>query len=213
MVQELRGVTAERGTVLPGVSAQGSDLLAPLGHPEKQRQQQRADQQPLADRHVDDHRSGHRSQHEPDGDREDIEDDDLSQDLRVQDQHPHEAEREQRQPRFEQKGRSDAAGDQEPGRTERRCRGPTPGCDRPPALHGVQPVAGAVAHVVDQIHGARQRAEDAERATSTGHGTRLEELFPEHEPREDDEILCPLIRPKRDEQVGRQTAARHLTVQ
>ena len=45
---------------------QQDELVPPLGQRDEQRQQDRADEQPVADRDVDRHRAGDRAQHEAD---------------------------------------------------------------------------------------------------------------------------------------------------
>jgi hypothetical protein len=55
--------------------AEEGDLVAPLGQGQKQRQQDGADQQPLAHRHIDGGAPGRRPDHETERNREHVEDD------------------------------------------------------------------------------------------------------------------------------------------
>ncbi len=66
------------------------------------------------------------------------------------------------------------------------------------ALLGMQPVLVAIGHVVEQVHGARQPAEDREGGQGRPHGGR-EETLGEDEPAEHEQVLDPLLRPQRDE--------------
>ena len=65
------------------------------------------------------------------------------------------------------------------------------------------PILLAVHDVVDEIHDARQRAEDGEGANRSNDGSGVGETLPEEQAGEDEEILGPLARSYRHEQVRR----------
>ena len=76
-------------------------LVPPLAERQEQRQQDRQDVEPVADRHVDHHGAGRGAQHEPDRDRQHVDDDDVLQRAGV--------ERQQRQVRRQRARRTAAA--------------------------------------------------------------------------------------------------------
>jgi hypothetical protein len=64
-------------------------------------------------------------------------------------------------------------------------------------LERVQAVRLAVHEIVEQVDDAGQRAEDGERGHRAGDRIRVEQLLAEDQPREDDQVLRPLVRTKR----------------
>ena len=130
------------------------ELVAAFRQRDEQRQQDRADEQPVADLHVDRDGAGHRAQHEPDGDRQHVDDDDVLERAGV--------EREQRQIR---RGDDEEAGAEreracqrhhaqhDRGRQRRRHR-QRARRNRTPRLVRMLAIAVAIGDVVDQVHDA-----------------------------------------------------------
>src|SRR5690606_18682081 len=73
-------------------------------------------------------------------------------------------------------------------------------CDRPRALVRVVAVVLAVAQVVEEVAGARDRAEGDEGKRRGQDLVALVELAGEEEPGEDEQVLHPLSRPERANQ-------------
>ena len=69
-------------------------------------------------------------------------------------------------------------------------------------------IAFAVRDIVEQIDDARQRAEDAKAATAASTAGRVEQSLAEQQTGEDEEVLGPLGRTQRDEQVKDERRAR-----
>ena len=74
------------------------------------------------------------------------------------------------------------------------------GRNRPPALQGMATIGHTVQDVVDQIGRATQAAEEREGREGCHHGRSVHEFPAEEQAGEHDEILRPLIRPKREQQ-------------
>ena len=70
----------------------------------------------------------------------------------------------------------------------------------------MQPVGVAIPDVVDQVDDTGQRAEHDEREDRLGDGAVRGLPVPEHQPREDKEILRPLTGSKRPQQIRRKRA-------
>ena len=62
----------------------------------------------------------------------------------------------------------------------------------------------SIAHVVDEVHDARQHAEDRKGPKRVSEGIRIAQLFAEDQAGKDDDVLRPLFRPKREQQIGQQ---------
>jgi hypothetical protein len=61
-----------------------------------------------------------------------------------------------------------------------------------------------VSDIVDEVHDARQHAEDRESPKRAGEGARIEQLLllAEDQAGKDDDVLRPLFRPEREQQIG-----------
>ena len=66
----------------------------------------------------------------------------------------------------------------------------------------------AIEHVVDEIDGARERTEHDEGRRGFEDGMRIVQLLGKDESAEDKQILRPLIRTKREEQIQQSSATR-----
>jgi hypothetical protein len=69
-----------------------------------------------------------------------------------------------------------------------------------------------IGDVVHEVHDPRERTEDREGGERPPHIRRVGQLTPEDHARKDDEVLGPLIRPQRNQQIEREGPGRHLTV-
>ena len=103
-------------------------------------------------------------------------------------------------------------------RRRRECHGrgdrASPPKGRPPRSGRIRftrmlPIAVPIQDVVDQVHDARERAEDGEAGRCACDGLRVEQLDGKEQRREDEQVLGPLARPQGKEQGEcRRTAAR-----
>jgi len=176
------------------------ELTAPLRESEEEREERSAEQQPPGDLDRDRLRPRGRPDHEEAGDREHVERRDVLDAEAVArlereegDDHPGDAKAERR--RHEQGRDREARGDarREPGRQRPRRHGPV-------ALHRMEPVLGRVAHVVDEVRGARRKAERREAGEGVDPAAGVAELRGEEDPGEDEQVLQPLPRARRDEE-------------
>ena len=179
------------------------DLVTPLRQAEEQRPEHRADQQPVTDVHANHQSSRHRPQHEADGDRHHIEDDDVLQRAGIDDEQREVRRRRhaERRPQRERRGQRDRA--QHHGRDQGGARRQISGRDRPHPLDRMLPILLAVRDVVDQIHGAGQRAKNQKGRRGFRRGGRIEQFDGKNQCGKNDEVLGPLIRSQRNEQARR----------
>ena len=163
LVEQVRAVFLEDRPVPGGPVGEQDQFVPPLAQREKQRQQDRQDQQPVADRDVDRDRAGDRAQHEPDRDRQHVDDDDVLERPGIE---------------CEQRRRSSARRVRTPGaETMMRRARPTvstsavpiavvgeiaPDGNRTEALARMQTILLAIGNVVDEVDDAGEDAEDGE---------------------------------------------------
>ena len=142
--------------------AEAHVLVTALADGQEEGDLQGTDDEPTGDGHPDGQRARHRAEHEAEGDGEDVGDDDVLEPRGVGSEEDHVGQRGEReggrdQPRraepHRDKGHGDGHG--EPGRKGAGGNGPRP-------LQGVEAVALAVGHVVEQVDGAGQSAEHGE---------------------------------------------------
>ena len=196
LVDERRRVARERG---PGLHPLEAQLRPTLAESDEEREQEGAEQQPLRDPDVDGDRAGRRPEHEQPRDRDHVDELERLQAERVRGLE--DREREHARERRGAERRTEGQRERAEGRCERERR---PGRelaarDRTPALDRMQAVGGDVAHVVDEVGGARRRAVRDERGDRRHPPARVAELRGEHDPREQEEVLRPLARPERSE--------------
>ena len=196
LVDERRRVARERGPRLHPLEAQ---LRPTLAESDEEREQEGAEQQPLRDPDVDGDRAGRRPEHEQPRDRDHVDELERLQAERVRGLE--DRERDHARERRGAERRTEGQRERAEGRCERKRR---PGRelaarDRTAALDRVQAVGGNVAHVVDEVGGARRRAVRDERGDRRHPPARVAELRGEHDPREQEEVLRPLSRPERSE--------------
>ena len=146
-----------------GAVRQQHQFVPPLRQRDEQREQDRADEQPVADDDVDGDGACDGAQHETDGERQHVENHDVLQGTRVQQLQAEVgvATSPNRQLSANARGR------EPPRRAPPPPRAPRPdrqraGGDRPAPLQRMPPIALAIRDVVDQIDHARQDAEDRE---------------------------------------------------
>jgi two-component sensor histidine kinase len=191
------------------VSRKQHDFVAPFGERDKQRQQHRADQQPVADLDVNRHRSGDRAQHESNRQRQHVDNDDVLQRAGVERLQRDVAERHGRKPFTEercchQRRQADRDRRQDSGANRQCARG-----DRPARFERVPAVGFAVGDVVNQVDDSRQSAEQAERQHRVGNRARVKQLLAEQQARKNQEVLRPLTGTKRKQQAYDCRASRH----
>ena len=189
-------------------------LVAPLAERQEQRQQDREDVEPVADRDVDRHGARGRAQHEADRDRQHVENDDVLQLAGVQRQQ----QRRMTPPCTPKSGLQPERGRQRHRRQRHRPadggrHGQGPGGNRPVLLDGMAPIRLPVRDIVDQVDDARERAEDDERGDGMEHRLHVQQPLGEHQWQEDDEVLRPLRRAEgQDEAQGHRPGGRRLRI-
>ena len=175
---------------------------------DEERQQNRADEEPVADLDVDGDGTGHRAQHEADGDRQHVDDDDVLEPAGVRELE-HEIDR-----RDDRERTPDGESARQPRHRERRRRADRDRCgqrarrNRPPRLQRMPPIALAIRQVVHQINDAREDAEDGEGADCGDDRGAVEQTPAEEQPGKDHQVLAPLSRTQREEQVKRERSPR-----
>ena len=99
----------------------------------------------------------------------------------------------ERQRRRDQRRRREPCAREERRRDGRCCRRQLAGRDRPRLLQRMPPIRVAIRHVVEEVDGARQRAEDRERRRRGGDGVQVEQASAEEQAREQQQVLRPLF--------------------
>ena len=207
LVDEWERVALEHGPPGRALRAHEDELGAPLSEREEEREQCRADEEPRRDADVDGDRPGCRADHEQRRDDEHVDDHDVLEPQRVRGLEDDEREQARDRP-WPERGRDpDRDRGEHTGEDEGGARAElTPG-DRAAPLDRVQPVGIHVAHVVDEVGGAR-------RGTVCGEGReRLEpahsvaELGGEDDPGEEEQVLQPLSRTERHKRGAQWRAA------
>ena len=198
LIEQARAVLGQDRPVARRARLQREHLVPALAEGQEQRQQDGADQKPPGDRHVDDQRAGHRAQHEAAGHHQDVHDDHVLEPRRVRHQQHHVGDRGGREARREPHAERELHHDQHGGHGHRHARGEAAGGDGAVALLGMQAILVAVGHVVEQVDGAGEPAEDREGAERGPH-RRREQALREDQTAEDEQVLDPLLRPQRGE--------------
>src|SRR5262245_28594111 len=200
LVDELERVAVENRTRLHLLVPVQDELSPALREPEKERQQRRAENEPVRDRKIHGRSARDGTDDEQRGDDEDIEQDDVLELQRVRElkgkERRDQAQREQVECDAdpERKEREDAC------RSERQRRRNLAAGDRTGSLDRMEPIEGSVADIVHEVGGARRSAERGEAGNGLGPAHRVTDPGPEDDSREDEEVLDPLSGTQRDEE-------------
>ena len=189
---------------------QQHELVPAFAQAEEQRTQEGDRVEPGGDLDPDGHRAAHGAHHEPDREDKDVEEDDLLEDENVSNLHAKVTARHRGEGRAQQVSRHQADRDEHRRDCERQAGWHQPGGDRTVLLRRMEPILGKVAHVVDEIDGARQERKQDERRRRPFEGRphlgREESpliIEREDEARKDEQVLDPLPGPH-PAQKGRQ---------
>src|SRR4029079_7414893 len=199
LVHEGDAVAVERRTRVDAVEP---ELGAALTERDEEREQERAEQEPLRDADVDGDRARRRAQDEEPRDREHV---DELEGLEAEgvgrlqgDERGEAGERRRPECARERERRARAR----PGEHPSGPRGELAAGDGTRALDGMEPVGLGIAHVVHEVRRARRRAVGEERRHGRGPARRVAELRGEDDAREEQQVLRPLTRPHGDERRG-----------
>ena len=141
---------------------QQHEFVTPLAQHQKQRQQRGAEHEPVADRHVDRRAAGHRAQCEARGNRQRVDNHDVLQERRVGEQQRQIAGRRGQERQTQRVGHDQRAEREHGCGGERRVDAERPRRDRPLRLQRMAAVLFSIEHVIDEVHGAGQRAKHEE---------------------------------------------------
>ncbi len=184
------------------------ELVAPLAQREEQRQQDRQDQQPVADADVDHDGARRRAQHEADRYGQHVDDDDVLQRPGVEGEQADVRRAEQAEGRPEPERGPEGGDAEHRGRRQRGRHRNRAGRDRPIPLDRMAAIGLPVRHVVEEIDDAGERAEDDERGEGIQDRPRVQQPLAEQQRGEDDEVLRPLRRPERQDEARGQRPRR-----
>ena len=179
--------------MVDGAVAEQRQLVPPLAEREEQRQQRRAHEQPGADRHVTATAPATaRSTNPPAIVRTSMMTMCFSDDRVEHEQRRGRRRRRSANMRPISSGRGERADAEHAGRDERRRADSSPDAIGREPLERMPPIGVAVGDVVEQIDGARQRAEDRERRAAAGE-RRRRAGGRRRAAREDEQVLRPLL--------------------
>ncbi len=196
LVDERDAVPGQRR---PRAHALEPQLGAALAERDEQREQERAEKQPVRDPDVDGDRAGCRPQHEEPCDGQDVDELDGLQSERVRGLETGERNEAEKRERPQGGCERERQKDERSGERERRAPRELSAGDGAVSLDGMLPIGCDVAHVVDEVRSARGRAVGDERGHGGGPPTGVAELRREDDSREQQEILRPLPWSHRDE--------------
>ena len=200
LVQERRAVVIENRPLFAGVGRKQHEFVTALGEAQKQRQEDRAEQQPGGHRDPDRGRSDHHPDDVTAREHHHVDDHDLLQPEAVEQVRQQVEADQQRGLPVERPGRDQRGGGKRRARRCGRRRAQSAGRHRPQPLPGMAAVLLAVAQVVEQVDGAGRGAERDEGDRGSLHRAAIQEAAGERRRRKNEHVLAPLRRPQRPEE-------------